>query len=764
MADLNRRAGRDAKSTSRARDSSSEGNKLEIREDKSDKENHPLIIGSARRPMAPNSTDKKYVCGDDVDNGFHWGCGRRFSRAGGLRRHFRSETGKVCVKGLLDQASVQEDGDSSVGGLPTALVRRYPFLAATKSTKLNEEDHANDDRSRFDSSDYESDDAGYISGTETGSIMKAAPTHSSSTRGSVKTANRFQPLVDSAHDPWYVGQRPSSEEFSQPPYDRSSGVATPRIKPGLPSSFRQISDVEKELPFSNLGQQDDLQLNHEYFPKTAVPNEEFSDTCDDNMSLRSFTESVFDVGSVISSASSSHSNSHTMVGSFVEILLLDPNMDRLLALATSEFGVSSGRFTRNFSRILKSYSRHLRQAIKELWLPKHVQDGLLVASKAVYNCRHQISSLVAARYNERAPSAETFQHRQVHIITRHLDQVRVGRGGIDELSSNEESGGEEADFTTADVKEFLVSGEPFWLLKRNLRSLVIPDRFLECIYESTSAFLDLLLADRRIRFTVHGLRHALLLGREIQSGLNTQFRLMAARLRTEYTSTAQLDASIFLETYAEYISITAIDHINITYTSLGRSVLGSAQMPDKAPHKKLGNRHFVDPQAGNNGSSLPHEHVLEHILAETLPSVLYVDLMPHWKFLASSEAFSSLADALRDLAYPTFFSEAKKFILEEGIEPPHSSEDRIPELEGQRLLAIIAEMEFCLLSDDSQIHFSVNPSASQVGAMDRMKLWIEASTASEWDWWPLQPPNRPRNQDKAGLSWLCVCSVTVSFL
>ena len=50
-----------------------------------------------------HSRNKNLACNGDLRGGGQWGCGRRFARVSALARHFRSETGRVCVKPLLDE-------------------------------------------------------------------------------------------------------------------------------------------------------------------------------------------------------------------------------------------------------------------------------------------------------------------------------------------------------------------------------------------------------------------------------------------------------------------------------------------------------------------------------------------------------------------------------------------------------------------------------------------------------------------------------------
>lgn len=62
---------------------------------KGDRKSHELI----------HAGEKKFVCGGDLANGQKWGCGRRFTLAKNLGRHFRSEKGKKCTRPLDEEMS-----------------------------------------------------------------------------------------------------------------------------------------------------------------------------------------------------------------------------------------------------------------------------------------------------------------------------------------------------------------------------------------------------------------------------------------------------------------------------------------------------------------------------------------------------------------------------------------------------------------------------------------------------------------------------------
>ena len=60
-----------------------------------------------KRHEGLHSGEKKFVCRGTLKDGGAWGCSRRFARADALGRHFRSEAGRVCIKPLLEEESVE---------------------------------------------------------------------------------------------------------------------------------------------------------------------------------------------------------------------------------------------------------------------------------------------------------------------------------------------------------------------------------------------------------------------------------------------------------------------------------------------------------------------------------------------------------------------------------------------------------------------------------------------------------------------------------
>lgn len=163
-------------------------------------------------------------------------------------------------------------------------------------------------------------------------------------------------------------------------------------------------------------------------------------------------------------------------------------------------------------------------------------------------------------------------------------------------------------------------------------------------------------------------------------------------------------------------------------------------------------------------SSRPEE-VLGDIIDCNLPNLRDADIDTHLPFVTSSKIFKEYVDRIRDVANPTFFSQAKKLIAEGlvGDEDPNV-------LAGKtNLLRALAELKWCFMQTGvaPTIRISASePSLKRFRISNLFKLAVEASSHSEWHWWPLQPPS---SRGKAGdtecrISWKCVSSFAASFL
>lgn len=97
-----------------------------------------------KRHEAIHTGEKKFLCRGKLkdDDQSTWGCGRRFARADALGRHYRSPTGRVCIKPLLEEEAALEKASASgsimmapacesntqVYKLPEASLLQYPTL------------------------------------------------------------------------------------------------------------------------------------------------------------------------------------------------------------------------------------------------------------------------------------------------------------------------------------------------------------------------------------------------------------------------------------------------------------------------------------------------------------------------------------------------------------------------------------------------------------------------------------------------------------
>jgi transcription factor CRZ1 len=134
-----------------------------------------------KRHEGLHSGEKKFICKGELKQGGQWGCGRRFARADALGRHFRSKTGHICIKPLLDEEAIERQVPVDQAGypmdasgnytLPAALLAQYPALATLSWGEIPQGDVGIDEeasgRSSFDASgsEYydEGDEGGYVS-------------------------------------------------------------------------------------------------------------------------------------------------------------------------------------------------------------------------------------------------------------------------------------------------------------------------------------------------------------------------------------------------------------------------------------------------------------------------------------------------------------------------------------------------------------------------------------------------------------------------
>ncbi|OBA19645.1 hypothetical protein METBIDRAFT_13387 [Metschnikowia bicuspidata var. bicuspidata NRRL YB-4993] len=64
-----------------------------------------------------HSGEKKYQCRGILRDGTPFGCGRKFARADALRRHFQTESGRECIKLLVEEDTREQNTDSVSSGI-----------------------------------------------------------------------------------------------------------------------------------------------------------------------------------------------------------------------------------------------------------------------------------------------------------------------------------------------------------------------------------------------------------------------------------------------------------------------------------------------------------------------------------------------------------------------------------------------------------------------------------------------------------------------
>lgn len=450
----------------------------------------------------------------------------------------------------------------------------------------------------------------------------------------------------------------------------------------------------------------------------------------DNMSLSSGdSSSIFDTISTRSTNSSVLGDTQLLVSNFVYLIVQDPDVHVMLSRIFSETGRDLGTFRRHFSRILQSYSKGLKQdlqvdSIKNLD-PSYNKAIAFVSKKTLLM---KAANLIVEKYT----SMEQLQdHASMsdHLLRKYLHQQQIPPLQTppplsdSDSPSEGESDEDKPSFNIDKLKSFFVSGEPFRSLKWKLRGLIIADSYLTLVKKSTDQLLD--VASRG------GLKNLLSKAYcgTLAKGCSDDFSVfitghitkLATDLHKQCIQPGQLHMAAmanFLLIYSQYIS----ERLKETYSPENASRIESRQ-------------HSAN--------------VLEDIVAAKLPKLYTAEFAAHWNSLTSTKPFSDFYNALKDLAFPTFFSQAKKWVM--GM--PDDPQRRL-------LLPVLDELQQAIERDEKRLKSTVRIYPRHDSIVDQFKLAVESSTDSHWDWWPLQPPPRrqPDTDYQVGyvLSWNCV--------
>lgn len=428
-----------------------------------------------------------------------------------------------------------------------------------------------------------------------------------------------------------------------------------------------------------------------------------TDGMSDAMSLMSYAESIFDAATTMSTVSSAPGDTQELIGKFVNLLVRDTSISRMLSRAVSDAEMGPERFRRNFSRILRSYSRELRRSLEKDKPEKndssYGQAIAFISRKAPHACH-----LIVSRYSQARTSAPP--------------RYELPESDGDSSSESEESEAENEIFNLESLESFFTTGEPFRLLKWKLRALIIPDSFLSRVRISTEKLIHIAsdcgltgLLSKAQEQTSESLEG-------FWADFTKRVECLARDLRAQCNTVGQMRIADFLLVYSQYIAARL------------EKTLATEREPDSQ-------------------DNLASDGLLQDIFANALPEVWEVDFPAHWRFIASTKAFQEFFCDLRDLVYPTLLYRAEKLIT------------KWDEPEGQRLLPILSELRWAIgrVQDEREKTASFDISPQDDSLTDRLKLAVEASTDTEWDWWPFCSP--PRHQafdspDGEVLSWKCV--------
>lgn len=444
---------------------------------------------------------------------------------------------------------------------------------------------------------------------------------------------------------------------------------------------------------------------------------------DEMSSMPSYNDSIFDdLESVLSSVSSLGNDAQAMfVGAFVDLLLRDPSVDKMITRATSDTGIGDERFQRAFNKILKTYSRDLRDTIQ----PKEQKQQRVVTF--ISRKTMQASSLLVTGYKERAPKSD---NSALEKVGQYLDGL--------ESDNSDSSDDEEPDseLTIAGLETFLLQGKPFKALKWHLRSLVIPNHRVAQVKTSAESLLNFMFCDLALEETfarAHGRVP------NFNAWLHLRVDALAASLEAELK--AKPHVTEYLRTYSVYLSAQAVQKLrqrhDVSYTQ--DSEYSSCREQDNAYNKER----------------RPPQEILEDIMVEELPEVFGGDFTQKaaWARLLSTKAFRDFYSDLSDAAYPTFISKCRKALKAEiNAETPGSS----AQSEERYLLSMLMELQWCSARYGRQFSLSIE-SFDRLLWIDRLKLAIERSTGSKWSWWPLSPPPRYESRAFVQLESLDLC-------
>lgn len=292
--------------------------------------------------------------------------------------------------------------------------------------------------------------------------------------------------------------------------------------------------------------------------KEATSNDEHASFADDTISFQTRAASIFDYGSVGTSASSVYYDTYAFVDEYVDFLVSDPGLEKLFMRSLSPTVLGPESFRRKYSNILQSYARDLRQQPASWSNPKSVliTQGLAFISRK--SITRKTANRIASRYMEKVSRAKVDPDKVEEEGTEGLDPAAEFEH---DTSSGDDTPGNEPchTFMISELRVYLREGAPFKRMKRNLRNLVIPRGTMSRVESSTKRILDLLFGDEYLKFILFKA-----LSNPFQPPGDDYFdpergiRDFGTRLKAEVDVSDYVRVAEFLETYAKYIGTVAV--------------------------------------------------------------------------------------------------------------------------------------------------------------------------------------------------------------
>lgn len=336
---------------------------------------------------------------------------------------------------------------------------------------------------------------------------------------------------------------------------RQSGPESQAGIQASPTSVREPESPHKLSDNAQLAEDDEESINsdHASFSGDTIP-------------VQSYVDSIFDSGSVGTSALSIYCDTHVSVHEYVDFLVSDPGLEKMFMRSLMPTVLGAERFKRNYSKILQSYARDLKRQSES---QSNVESAFITQGLAFISRKSttmKAANLIASKFMESVPQNQVHPDNAENKWTEGLDLA--AEFGHDTSSGDDSPGNEPCHtFMISEMRVYLREGTPFQRMKRNLRNLVIPRGTISRVESSTKRILDLLLGDEYLKFLLFkALSNPLAPLGDDQFDPERAIRDFGTRLKAEASSSDRVRVAVFLETYAKYIGTIAaqrMERINV---------------------------------------------------------------------------------------------------------------------------------------------------------------------------------------------------------